>query len=85
MLQGINKGADQAAQPDGFYRNKLIRIPFPPDAQRIANTLRSIGLGSQVDKFELSLTRVGENAAKSAKPIFLSAIRSLPFRMCGIF
>ena len=79
LLQGIGKGADQASQTDGFYLNRLIRIPFPPDAQRVANTLRSIGLGSQVDKFELSLNRGAEDAAKSAKPIFISAIKSLTF------
>ena len=79
LLQGIGKGADQAAQTDGFYLNHLIRIPFPPDAQRVALTLRSIGLGSQVDKFELSLNRGAEDAARSAKPIFISAIKSLTF------
>jgi hypothetical protein len=79
LMQGIGKGADQASQTDGFYLNRLIRIPFPPDAQRVANTLRSIGMGSQVDKFELSLNRGAEDAARSAKPIFLSAIKSLTF------
>ena len=79
LMQGIGKGADQASQTDGFYLNRLIRIPFPPDAQRVATTLRSIGLGSQVDKFELSLNRGAEDAARSAKPIFLSAIKSLTF------
>ncbi|AMR29136.1 hypothetical protein A0257_19920 [Hymenobacter psoromatis] len=79
LIQGISKGADQASATDGFNLNKLIRIPFPPDAQRVATTLRSIGLGSQVDKFELSLNRGAEDAAKSAKPIFLNAIKSLTF------
>jgi hypothetical protein len=79
LLQGISKGADQASQTDGFNLNKFIRIPFPPDAQRVATTLRSIGLGGQVDKFELSLNRGAEDAAKSAKPIFISAIKSLTF------
>lgn len=79
LIQGISKGSDQASQVDGFNLNKLIRIPFPPDAQRVATTLRSIGLGSQVDKFELSLNRGAEDAAKSAKPIFLNAIKQLTF------
>jgi predicted S18 family serine protease len=79
LIQGISKGSDQASATDGFNLNKLIRIPFPPDAQKMANTLRSIGLGSQVDKFELSLNRGAEDAAKSAKPIFISAIKSLTF------
>ncbi|SNC64159.1 Protein of unknown function [Hymenobacter gelipurpurascens] len=79
LVQGISKGADQASKQDGFNLNRLIRIPFPPDAQRVANTLRSIGLGSQVDKFELTLNRGAEDAAKSAKPIFIAAIKSLTF------
>ena len=79
LLQGIGKGADRASQPDGFYLIRLIRIPFPPGAQRVATTLRSIGLGSQVDKFELSLNRGAEDAARSAKPIFVAAIKSLTF------
>ncbi len=79
LIQGISKGTEQAAQTDGFNLNHLIRIPFPPDAQRVATTLRTIGLGSQVDKFELSLNRGAEDAARSAKPIFLSAIKSLTF------
>lgn len=79
LVQGISKGADQASKQDGFYLNSLIRIPFPPDAQRVATTLRSIGLGSEVDKFELALNRGAEQAAIKAKPIFLSAIKSLTF------
>jgi len=79
LALGITKGAEQASQTDGFYLNRLIRIPFPPDAQRVASTLRSIGLGRQVDQFELSLNRGAEDAAQKAKPIFLSAIKSLTF------
>jgi Protein of unknown function (DUF4197) len=80
LSQGVSKGTDQASKQDGFYLNRLIRIPFPADAQRVANTLRSIGLGSQVDRFELTLNRGAEDAAKSAKPIFLAAIKSLTFK-----
>ncbi|ALI98244.1 DUF4197 domain-containing protein [Rufibacter tibetensis] len=79
LSQGINKGATQASQTDGFYKNSLIRIPFPPDVQRVENTLRSVGLGSEVDKFILTLNRGAEDAAKSAAPIFLNAIKQLTF------
>ncbi|AKQ46343.1 hypothetical protein TH63_13065 [Rufibacter radiotolerans] len=79
LSQGINKGATQAAQTDGFYKNSLIRIPFPPDVKKVENTLRSVGLGSEVDKFILSLNRGAEDAAKSAAPIFLNAIKQLTF------
>lgn len=74
---GISKGAEQAAQTNGFYKNSLIRIPLPPEVQQVETRLRQIGLGSEVDKFMLSLNRGAEDAAKSAKPIFLNAIKSM--------
>jgi hypothetical protein len=77
LTVGISKGADLASQTDGFYQNSLIRIPFPPEVQRVETRLRQIGLGGEVDKFILSLNRGAEDAARSAKPIFISAIRSL--------
>ena len=39
--------------------------------------LRGIGLGSEVDKAVLAINRGAEDAAKSAKPIFVNAITSM--------
>jgi hypothetical protein len=36
-----------------------------------------VGLGDQVDKFVMTLNRGAEDAAKEAKPIFITAIRSM--------
>jgi hypothetical protein len=74
---GISKGADQASATDGYFKNPLLRIAFPPEAQKVATRLRQIGLGPQVDKFELSLNRAAEDAAKRAKPVFIKAITSM--------
>ena len=79
LSQGISRGATQASQTDGFYKNSLIRIPFPAEVQRVENTLRKVGLGAEVDKFVLTLNRGAEDAAKSAVPIFISAIKQLTF------
>ncbi|WP_187262731.1 DUF4197 domain-containing protein [Pontibacter beigongshangensis] len=74
---GVKNGSGQASQLDGYYKNPLIRIPFPEDVQRVENTLRQIGLGNEVDKFILTLNRGAEDAAKSAVPIFVSAIKQM--------
>lgn len=74
---GVNIGADNASQIDGFMKNSKIKIPFPPEVQQIENTLRKVGLGSEVDKFVLSLNRGAEDAAKEAKPIFIAAIKQM--------
>ncbi len=77
LVQGITKGANSASATDGFFGNPLIKIPFPPEVQKVENTLRDIGLGKEVDKFVLTLNRGAEEAAKQAKPIFVNAIKQL--------
>ncbi len=80
LIQGTTKGTAQASQQNGYYGNSLIRIPFPAEIQRVETTLRKVGMGSEVDKFVLSLNRAAEDAAISAKPIFISAIKSLTLK-----
>ncbi len=77
LINGISKGADQVSQLEGYFKNPEIKIPFPPDVKKVENTLRDIGLGSEVDKFIMTLNRGAEDAAKEAKPIFISAIKSM--------
>lgn len=74
---GINNGSNQASQMNGYFGNTLIKILMPPEAQKVENALRQIGLGKEVDKFILSLNRAAEDAAKKAKPIFFTAITSM--------
>ena len=77
LQQGISRGSDQASQLNGYYKNPQLKIPFPPELKKIENTLRGIGLGSQVDNFVRQLNRGAERAAIQAKPIFIKAIKSL--------
>jgi hypothetical protein len=77
LIQGISKGSSNASQLDGYFKNPQIKIPFPPDAQKVADKLRAIGLGGEIDKFVLTLNRGAEAAAKEAKPIFVTAITSM--------
>lgn len=74
---GISNGSSQASAVDGYFKNNLIKLAFPPDVQRVETKLRQIGLGSEVDKFVLSLNRAAEDAAKKSKPIFVKAITSM--------
>lgn len=71
-VTGLNK-------EDGFFKDPLVKIPFPQEAAFAANTLKDIGLGSLVDEFEKLLNRGAENAASAAMPIFKSAITNMTF------
>lgn len=77
LIKGVSTGSNQASRLDGYFKNPSIKIPFPPDVQRVEDKLRQIGLGDQVDKFVQTLNRGAEDAAKEAKPIFVSAIRGM--------
>ena len=75
--QGLAKAVLQLNTTDGFFKDAFYKILLPPDAQKIENTLRSIGLGSQVDKAILQINRGAEDAAGYAKPIFVDAIKNM--------
>lgn len=77
LIKGISSGAEQVSHVDGYFKNPQIKIPFPPEVQRVEEKLRQIGLNDQVDRFVMTLNRGAEEAAKEAKPIFVSAIKSM--------
>lgn len=74
---GIDKGSTQASALDGYNKNELIKILFPPEAQRVESRLRQLGFGKQVDQFVVALNRSAEDAAKKAKPVFFKAITQM--------
>lgn len=74
---GIDKGSTQASALDGYYKNDLIKLLFPPEAQRIESRLRQLGFSKQVDQFVVALNRSAEDAAKKAKPVFFRAITQM--------
>jgi hypothetical protein len=74
---GTSRGADLLSAKDGFMGNLAVKILFPPEAQKVEKTLRSLGMGKLADNVILSLNRAAEDAAKEAKPIFVSAIKQM--------
>ncbi|KXK46727.1 MAG: hypothetical protein BWX95_01828 [Bacteroidetes bacterium ADurb.Bin141] len=71
---GMNNATASASKVDGFYKNPLIKIPFPKEVSEAEKTMRNIGMDKEVDKFVKTLNRAAEDAAKSAAPIFLNSI-----------
>jgi hypothetical protein len=74
---GSNKASASASKTDGFYKNSLIKIPFPKEASEMRSTLLKIGMKKQVEEFEKQLNRAAEDAAKKAAPIFVSAVTKM--------
>lgn len=74
---GSSNASELASSTDGFLANDKIRIPLPEKLQGVANTLRTVGLGTQVDQFEVKMNRAAEAAAAEAKPILISAVKGM--------
>ncbi len=74
---GTNNSTAAASKADGYFKNPAIFIPFPPEAMQVKNTVEAIGMKPQVDKFVMTLNRAAEEAAKSAAPVFLDAIKGM--------
>jgi hypothetical protein len=75
--QGLVKAVLQLNKEDGFFKDALYKILLPPDAKKIENTLRDLGMNKMVDKAILQINRAAEDAAGYAKPIFVDAIKSM--------
>lgn len=74
---GTNNSTASASKADGFYKNPLIFIPFPPEAEKVKNTVENLGMHKQVQDFEMSINRAAEEASKEAAPVFLDAIKTM--------
>jgi hypothetical protein len=74
---GVGRGISTLNVTDGFFGNNAYKLFLPPEAQKIENTLRQLGMGAMVDKAVLQINRSAENAVGFARPIFLDAIKSM--------
>ena len=74
---GTKNVVKQVSVENGFYENPRIKIEFPPEAQKVKEKVLALGMEAQVQKFEYTLNRAAEEAAKEATPIFIEAITSM--------
>ncbi|MBC7914176.1 MAG: DUF4197 domain-containing protein [Pyrinomonadaceae bacterium] len=74
---GTSNSSDRLSNQNGFFENAAIKLLFPPEALKAERALRSIGLNKLADNVILSINRAAEDAAREAKPIFISAIKQM--------
>ena len=74
---GIKNAVDLSSVTDGFLKNDIIRLPFPPDAIKVREKALNLGLSKQVATFEETMNRAAEEATKNALPIFVDAIKNM--------
>jgi len=83
---GTDSSSNKLSQLNGYYKDKLLKIALPPEADVILShkndqIFQTLGLTSQIDaqieNVILSINRSAEDAAKDAAPIFKNAITNL--------
>lgn len=74
---GSQNAGNQLSAVNGYFGNQLIKILMPPEAAKVESTLRSIGMGAEVDKAIVAMNRAAEDAATKAAPIFIDAIKGM--------
>ncbi|HYC30566.1 MAG TPA: DUF4197 domain-containing protein, partial [Chitinophagaceae bacterium] len=75
--KGVSTGISYLNRQDGFFGNNAYKLFLPPDARKIENVMRDIGLGRTVDQAILQINRAAEDAVGYAAPIFTDAIREM--------
>ena len=80
LNNGINNSVEIVSKVDGYLQSPEIKIPFPPDAKKIEDRLRSLGMNKLVDDAILYINRAAEDAANEAKPIIVQAIKNMTVR-----
>lgn len=76
---GIGKGSDLLSKKDGYYKSAY-KILLPPEARKVTEKLSAIPGFTNVEDIILEkINRGAEDAAKKAKPIFVSAIKQMSF------
>jgi hypothetical protein len=74
---GAERSVSRAARPGGFLDDPRVRIPLPPQLEKLAGGLRALGFHGAVDELELAMNRAAERAAREAQGPLVAAIAGL--------
>jgi hypothetical protein len=80
LTLGISKGSDVLSKENGYYQS-IYKILLPAEARKVTDKLKVIpGFKDVEEVIVRRLNRAAEDAAKSAKPIFVDAIKGMTFQ-----
>ena len=81
LKQALTDGSAAAVkilgQDNGYFGNAKVKIPLPPNLQKIESGLRVMGMKKQADELVLSMNRAAEAAAPEAKQLLVDAVKKM--------
>ncbi len=76
---GVSKGSDELSKDKGYFESPY-KILLPVEARKVTDRLSKVpGFSTVENEIIKKLNQAAEDAAKSAKPIFLDAIKAMTF------
>lgn len=79
LNNGIDSGVNYLSAENGFYSSPY-KILLPEEARKVTEKLKVIpGWDKVENEITLKLNRAAEDAVKTAKPIFINAIKQMTF------
>ncbi len=76
LIVGTNKSANILGATDGYYKDELVKILLPPEADIIVKNISKIPGGNELlEEVLLKINRAAEDAVSEAKPIFTNSIK----------
>jgi hypothetical protein len=78
LIVGTNNSSNILGATDGYYKDELVKILLPPEADIIVKNINKIPGGSElIEDVLLKINRAAEDAVSEAKPIFINSIKSM--------
>jgi hypothetical protein len=72
-------GTQESNFRGAFSKEVVLSTIFPESVTKVLNTLNTLGLTSEVDRFTTTLSSAAEQAATKSVPIFVSGINNMQF------
>jgi len=78
LRQLLEMGAQKSIY-GSFSKDAIMTTVFGNDVKKVLNTLQTLGLSSEIDRFTNTLTTAAEKTGERSVPIFVDAIRKISF------
>ena len=79
IRQMLLVGTQESNFRGAFSKEVVLSTIFPESVTKVLNTLNTLGLTSEVDRFTTTLSSAAEQAATKSVPIFVSGINNMQF------
>lgn len=79
IRQMLQLGTRESNFKGAFTKEVVLSSIFPESVTKVLNTLNTLGLTTEVDRFTTTLSTAAEQSAERAVPIFVSGINNMQF------